>query len=98
MVPEQRVKTCCYKVCHMVFGAARQASAVHGVQAGTLHEDDRLHEAGSGVCSLHSDEVRAGGGLQAGSGQGILPGSALLRSPEDMRSGLLQLAPAVRNR
>ena len=91
------MKTCCYKVCHMVRRAVRQASAVHGVQAGVLHEDGQLHEAGSDAGCLHGHEVRSGGGVQAGSGAGMLPGSAVLRSPEGVRSGrLLQLARAVR--
>ena len=74
--------------------AVRQASAVHGLQAGVLHEDDQLREAGAEASSLHGHALRAGGGLQAGSGAGLLPGPAcpagLLRSPEGLCPGWLR--------
>ena len=59
MVPEQRVKTCYYKVCHMVPAAVRQAGAVHGLQAGALHEDGQLREAGAEEGRLHGHPLRA---------------------------------------
>jgi hypothetical protein len=72
--------------------AVRQTSAVHGVQAGVLHEDRQLREAGAEASCLHGYEVRASGGLQAGSGAGMLPGPDMLRSSQGMCPGVLQLA------
>jgi hypothetical protein len=65
----------------------RQKSAIHGLQTGVLHEDHQLRESGAEASCVYGDEVRAGGGLQAGSGAGMLPGFDMLRSPEGVRSG-----------
>ena len=55
--------------------AVRQASAVHGVQAGVLHEDDQLHEVSADASCVHGHAMRSGGRLQAGSGADMLPGA-----------------------
>ena len=68
-------------------GDLREAGAVHGLQAGVLHEDGELLSPGAEVRALHGHALRSGRGLQAGSGDGLLPGTLL--PAELLRSGLL---------
>ena len=78
-------------------GDLREASSLHGLQARVLHQDDQLLALRAEVCSVHGHSVRAGCGLQAGAGDGMLPGPELLRTEllrrrEGLRrGGLLQL-------
>ena len=46
MVPEQRVKTCTYKVCHDGEGSLREADPLHGVQDGARAAREDLHLPG----------------------------------------------------
>jgi hypothetical protein len=50
---------------------------VHGLQAGVLHEDDRVLALRAEVRALQGHAVRAGGSLQAGPGHGLLPRAVL---------------------
>jgi hypothetical protein len=61
------------------------------MQAGVLHEDGQLHAACAKAGCLHGDAMRSDGGLQGSSGEGLLPDAEMLRSPEGVRSGVLQL-------
>ncbi len=96
MVPEQRVKTCSYKVCHMV-QEQRVKQVPYTVCKPVCYTKtiNCMKLVPKQVC-LHGDAVRAGGGVQAGSGAGMLPDAGMLRSPAGMRPGrLLQLASSV---
>ena len=59
MVPEQRVKTCKYTVCHMVPETTRQDLHLHGLQDGAgkpredLHLSGLPHGAGAEDLQLH---------------------------------------------
>ena len=57
-----------------------QASAVHGLQAGSLHEDHQRHPLCAEASGLHGHPLRAASGVQASPGHDLLPGSLLPRS------------------
>ena len=89
----EKTKTCTYQVCRMVqecksvevpykclppgSGEVREASAVHDLQAGALHED----RPGQALCAaagrLHGHALRAESCLQASAGASVLPGPLL---------------------
>ena len=87
MVPEQRTRTCCYQVCHMVPGnpdlllqgvqdGARAMHAdrvLHGVQAGVLPKHHPGVEVRAAASAVHGDPLRAALRVQAGSGVRVLP-------------------------
>ena len=91
MVPETHVKTCCYKVCHMVEECKTveipykcchmvqetcvEASPLHGLQAGSLLQDDPSRALRTDAGSVHSDPLRAEGCVRGGAGAGLLPSS-----------------------
>ena len=87
MVPEQRTRTVCYKVCHMVpeqqdlllqglphgARAADPHGVLHGLQASVLPTDDPGLQVCAAVCALHGHPLRAALRLQASAGNGLLP-------------------------
>jgi hypothetical protein len=68
----------------------REASSVHGLQAGSHNEDDQLHSLRAEASGLHGNPLRAESNLQASTGDCMLPGSLL---PEQLR---LQLRVTIR--
>ena len=81
MVPETRVKTCTYQVCHMVPETCVKQVPYTVCRPVCYQKTINCTRTGAGASSVHGHEVRAGRRLQAGSGAGMLPGSARAATP-----------------
>ena len=64
----------------------QQASAVHGLQAGLLHQDGASAPLRVALRALHGRTLRSSRGLQASAGHGLLPRTLL---PSPLPKGLL---------
>ena len=57
----------------------RKEGAVHGLQAGTLHQMRQMYETSMRKGSLYGNPLCTKSRLQAGSGQSLLPGPLPVR-------------------
>ena len=87
MVPEQRTRTCCYKVCHMVpeqrtccykvchmVPEQRTRTVCYTVCKPVCYQQTiQVLEVRAALRALHGDPLRAALRLQAGSGVRLLP-------------------------